>query len=105
MAGVYSARIRSKIDIARLCCTGHDPVLCHPMNITKVREGRVRAVRVPMEQPHQTAGCPILARSVRKGGIPQLSNPRDFDRPMPCQTLTAPTSVESHPFDSAQRRL
>ena len=43
------------------------------------------------------AGCPILARSVRKGGIPQLSNPRDFDRPTPCQTPTAPTSVESHP--------
>src|ERR1700692_2538506 len=42
-------------------------------------------------------GCPILARSVRKGGIPQLSNPRGFDRPMPCQTPTAPTSVESHP--------
>jgi hypothetical protein len=43
------------------------------------------------------AGCPILACSVRKGGIPQLSNPLDFDRPMPCQTPTAPTSVESHP--------
>src|SRR6266852_1195312 len=43
-------------------------------------------------------GAPSLrVRSVRKGGIPQLSNPRDFDRPMPCQTPTAPTSVESHP--------
>jgi hypothetical protein len=47
--------------------------------------------------PPPQPGCPILARSVRKGGILQLSNPRDFDRPMPCQTPTAPTSVASHP--------
>jgi len=39
--------------------------------------------------PDEIAGCPILARSVRKGGIPQLSNLRDFDRPTPCHTPTA----------------
>jgi hypothetical protein len=58
-----------------------------------------------MLRKHRKAECPILARSGRKGGIPQLSNPRDFDRPMPCQTSTAPTSVESRPFDSAQGGL
>lgn len=52
------------------------------------------------------AGLPILAAFCRlgtrhalcsKGEIPQPSNPRDFDRSMPCQTPTSPTSVESHP--------
>jgi len=74
-------------------------VVKSPYHSLTLRRGFELEMRLPPTHRDESAlpGCPILVRSVRKGGIPPRSNPRDFDRPMPCQTPTAPTSVESHP--------